>query len=249
MNASNMVASDALNDIESTIKALLVVIGAEFDDSDGEQADIKKVKKNRILTLTSQTGTNLDAKFISSNLDSTSVQNIRDYLEDARNVITGIPDRSANSSGGDTGTAVLNRDGWTDIEIVARLKELFFKKGKKKQLAVGIKILQMLDLIDNDLKVLDVEPVIGRHTTDNLSTKTTAFSTLVATGELATIDCLELSGLTNKTREMVERGEQAKKKRQEEAIKMNAQNGNNLNDNKNNDDKNNKVVNNTANKN
>lgn len=249
MNASNMVASDALNDIESTIKALLVVIGAEFDDSDGEQADIKKVKKNRILTLTSQTGTNLDAKFISSNLDSTSVQNIRDYLEDARNVITGIPDRSANSSGGDTGTAVLNRDGWTDIEIVARLKELFFKKGKKKQLAVGIKILQMLDLIDNDLKVLDVEPVIGRHTTDNLSTKTTAFSTLVATGELATIDCLELSGLTNKTREMVERGEQAKKKRQEEAIKTNNQNGNNPNDNKNNDDKNNKVVNNTTNKN
>lgn len=243
MNASNMVASDALNDIESTIKALLVVIGAEFDEDDPESADIKKVKKNRILTLTSQTGNNLDAKFISSNLDSTSVQNIRDYLEDARNVITGIPDRSANSSGGDTGTAVLNRDGWTDIEIVARLKELFFKKGKKKQLAVGIKILQMLDLIDDDLKVLDVEPVIGRHTTDNLSTKTTAFSTLVATGELATIDCLELSGLTNKTREMVERGEQAKKKRQEEAVNIISQNNTETEENDNNtsDDENNDI--------
>lgn len=233
MNASNMVASDALNDIEGTIKALLVVIGAEFDDTDDDQADIKKVKKNRILTLTSQAGGNLDAKFISPQLESTSVQNIREYLEDARNVITGIPDRSANSSGGDTGTAVLNRDGWTDIEIVARLKELFFKKGKKKQLAVGIKILQLLDLIDNDLKVIDIEPVIGRHTTDNLSTKTTAFSTLVATGELATIDCLELSGLTNKTREMVERGEQAKKKREEEIIRLNKENGDNQNDNKN----------------
>ena len=219
MNAQNQVTSDALNDIEGTIKSLLVVLGAEFDESDEEQSDIKKVKKNRILTLTSSTGGNLDAKFISPQLESVSVQNIREYLEDARNVITGIPDRSANSSGGDTGTAVLNRDGWTDIEIVARLKELFFKKAKKKQLSVGIKILQMLDLIDDDLKVIDVEPVIGRHTTDNLSTKTTAFSTLVATGELATIDCLELSGLTNKTREMVERGEQAKKKKAEEAVK------------------------------
>lgn len=218
MNAINQVTSDSLNDIEATIRALLVIIGAEFED-DNDPA-LKRIKKNRLITLTSATNGNLDAKFISSQLDSASVENIREYLEDVRNVITGIPDRSANSSGGDTGTAVLNRDGWTDIEIVARLKELFFKKGKKKQLAVGIRILQMLDLISDDLKAIDVDLAIGRHTTDNLSTKTTAFSTLVATGQLATIDCLELSGLTNKTREMVERGEKEKKKRQEEALKM-----------------------------
>lgn len=226
MNAQNQVTSDALNDIEGTIKSLLVILGAEFDDEDSDDNNVKKVKKNRILTLTAPGGGNVDAKFISPQLESISVQNIREYLEDARNVITGIPDRSANSSGGDTGTAVLNRDGWTDIEIVARLKELFFKKGKKKQLEVGIRILQMLDLIDDDLKVIDLEPVIGRHTTDNLSTKTTAFSTLVATGELATIDALELSGLTNKTREMVERGEQAKKKRKEEEKQENKNNNN-----------------------
>ena len=228
MNAQNQVTSDALNDIEGTIKSLLVILGAEFDD-ETEDADIKKVKKNRILSLTAPGGGNVDAKFISPQLESISVQNIREYLEDARNVITGIPDRSSNSSGGYTGAAVLNRDGWTDIEIVARLKELFFKKAKKKQLEIGIKILQMLDLIDNDLSVLDIEPVIGRHTTDNLSTKTTAFSTLVATGELATIDALELSGLTNKTREMVERGEQAKKKRKEEEKQQENKNNNNDN--------------------
>lgn len=219
MNASNMVASDSLNDIEGTIKSLLVIIGAEFDDED---EDAKKIKEKRILTLTKGNGNlaNLDAKFIAPQLDSTSVENIRKYLEDARNVITGIPDRSANSSGGDTGTAVLNRDGWTDIEIVARLKELFFKKAKKQQLAVGIKILQNLDLLSDELSVMDVDVIIGRHTTDNLQTKTQAFSTLVATGELATIDCLELSNLTNRTREIVERGEKAKKQHQEDTIKL-----------------------------
>lgn len=218
MNASNMVASDSLNDIEGTIKALLVIIGAEFEDED---ADSKRIKEKRILTLTKGNGNlaNLDAKFIAPKLDSTSVENIRKYLEDARNVITGIPDRSANSSGGDTGTAVLNRDGWTDIEIVARLKELFFKKAKKQQLAVGIKILKNLGLLSDDLSVMNIDVIIGRHTTDNLQTKTQAFSTLVATGELATIDCLELSNLTNRTREIVERGEKAKKQRQKDAIK------------------------------
>lgn len=219
MNASNMVASDSLNDIEGTIKALLVIIGAEFDDED---EDAKKIKEKRILTLTKGNGNlaNLDAKFIAPQLDSTGVENIRKYLEDARNVITGIPDRSANSSGGDTGMAVINRDGWTDIEIVARLKELFFKKAKKQQLAVGIKILKNLGLLSDDLSVMNIDVIIGRHTTDNLQTKTQAFSTLVATGELATIDCLELSNLTNRTREIVERGEKAKKQRQEDAIKL-----------------------------
>ena len=75
--------------------------------------------------------------------------------------------------------------------------------------------------------MIDIDLAIGRHTTDNLSTKTTAFSTLVATGELATIDALELSGLTNKTREMVERGEQAKKKRKEEEKQENKNNKDN----------------------
>ena len=218
LNATNQVTSDALNDIEGTIKSLLVVLGAEFDDDDN--ATLKKIKEDRVLTLTNATGGNLDAKFISPQLDSTSVQNIREYLEDARNIITGIPDRENNGGGGDTGTAVLNRNGWTDIEIVAKLKELFFKKGKKKQLEIGIKILKMLDLLSEEFSVIDVEPVIGRHTTDNLQTKTQAFATLVATGELATIDCLEFSGLTNRVREVVERGKKERQDREKEAINI-----------------------------
>lgn len=218
LNATNQVTSDALNDIEGTIKSLLVIIGAEFDDED--DSTLKKIKNDRVLTLTNATGGNIDAKFISPQLDSTSVQNIREYLEDARNVITGIPDRENNGGGGDTGTAVLNRNGWTDIEIVAKLKELFFKKGKKKQLAIGIQILKILDMISSDFSVINVEPVIGRHTTDNLQTKTQAFATLVATGELATIDCLEFSGLTNRVREVVERGKKEREDREKEAINI-----------------------------
>lgn len=219
MNASNAVASDSLNDIEGTIKSLLVILGAEFED--GDDTTLQNIKKNRLLTLTSPSGTNVDAKFISPALDSTSVQNIREYLDDARNIITGIPDRENNmTSGGDTGAAVLNRNGWTDIEIVAKLKEMFIKKAKKRQLQIALAILKKLGMVSNEFDVLDIDISIGRHTTDNLTAKTTAFSTLVATGELATIDCLELCGLTNRATEMVERGKEAKQERQEEAIEL-----------------------------
>ena len=224
MNATNLVTSDSLNDIEGTIRSLLVITGTEFEEGK-ENESLANIKSNRLLTLVSPGGTNVDAKFIAPILESTSVKNVREYLDEARNIITGIPDRD-NNTGGDTGTAVLNRNGWTDIEIVARFKEMFIKKARKKQLEVGLEILKRLNLVGDDMRVLDVDITIGRHTTDNLSTKATAFSTLVATGELATIDALELSGLTTRTAEVVERGKAEKEERQKQAIEMAKQTGN-----------------------
>ena len=219
MNAANLVASDSLNDIEGTIRSLLVILGAEFDENE-KDTDLAQIKTNRLLTLFAPNGGNVDAKFISPQLDSNSVQNIREYLDEARNIITGIPDRESNGNGGDTGLAVQNRNGWTDIEIVARLKEMFYLKGKSKQVAIALAILKNLGKIAKDLTVMDIHIKPKRHTLSDISAKTTAFSTLVATGELATIDALELSSLTNRPAEMVERGKQAKKERQEEAIAM-----------------------------
>ena len=218
LNALNQITSDSLNDIEGAIKSLLVILGTELDDP---ETTMKDIKDKRLLSLASggQNGNALDAKFISPKLDSVEVKEIREFLDQARNIITGIPDRQT-AVGGDTGAAVINRNGWTDIEIVARLKELFFKKAKKKQVAVALKILQNLDLIRKDIKIIDIDITLGRNTLDNLSVKASAFSTLVATGELATIDALDFSGLTNRTNEVVARGEAAKKKKEQEALKI-----------------------------
>lgn len=212
MNASNVIASDSLNDIEGTIRSLLVILGAEFDDDD--DTTLSKVKKNRILELTAPNGGNVDAKFISPSIESTSLQNIREYLDKARNIITGIPDRDSSSNGGDTGTAVLNRNGWNDIEIVVKLKELFIKKAKSRQLSIVIAILKKLNLVSDSLLAMDINVDIDRHNMDGLTARASAFSTLVATEELATIDCLELSGLTNRANEMVQRGKEQREERQ-----------------------------------
>ena len=215
MDALNQVASDSLNDIEGTIRSLLVLIGTELENEDITLSTIKDKRLLALANANGQTG-QLDAKFISPKLDSQEVTEIRTFLNEARNIITGIPDRQT-AMGGDTGAAVINRNGWTDIEIVARLKELYFKRAKKKQVAVALKILQSVNMVTKDLKVMDIEISLGRNTLDNLSVKASAFATLVATGELATIDALDFSGLTNRTNEVVERGKQAK----EERIKQN----------------------------
>lgn len=227
LNALNQITSDSLNDIEGAIKSLLVILGTELNDP---ETTMKNIKDKRLLSLASggQNTSSLDAKFISPKLDSVEVKEIREFLDEARNIITGIPDRQT-AIGGDTGAAVINRNGWTDIEIVARLKELFFKKAKKKQVAVALKILQDLDLIDKNIKVMDIDITLGRNTLDNLSVKAGAFSTLVATGELATIDALEFSGLTNRTNEVVARGKKAKEEKQQEELKLAKETANNTN--------------------
>lgn len=219
MDALNQITSDSLNDIEGAIRALLVLLGTELEDP---STTMQTIKDKRLLSLAQRAGTsgNLDAKFISPQVNSQEVQEVREFLDKARNIITGIPDRQANNVGGDTGVAVVNRNGWTDIEIVARLKELFFKKMKRKQVSVAIKILQKLDLIADHLRGIDVEINLGRNTLSDLSSKAAAFSTLVATGEIATIDALTFAGLTNRTNEVVERGKAAKKERMEEAAKL-----------------------------
>lgn len=217
MNAINQLTSDSLNDVEGTIKSLLVILGTDITDA---STTLSTIKDKRLLSLfnANGSGNSIDAKFISPQLDSQEVKELRSFLSDAKNIITGIPDRQTNgAASGDTGVAVINRNGWTDIEIVAKLKELLFKKGKKRQLAIMIAILKKLDLVSDSLRALDVDVTLGRNTLDNLSTKASAFATLVATGELATIDALDFSGLTNRTNEVVARGEAAKKEREKQA--------------------------------
>jgi len=214
MNALNMLTSDTLNDVEGTIKSLLVILGTDIPDS---QTTLETIKDKRLLSLFSATGGNVDAKFISPALNDTEVKDLRNFLEDVQNVIVGIPDRTTTGTGGDTGVAVIHRNGWSDIEIVAKLKELLFKRAKQKQLAVLINILKQVDLISDDLSVIDISVDISRNTLDNISTRAQTFSTLVATGELATIDALTFAGLTNRPAEVVERGKKEKEARVEDA--------------------------------
>lgn len=203
LNALNQIASDSVNDIENVIKSLLVIINAELNSQ-----NVDKVKKNRILEIVGSVGSNVDAKFIYQQLDSMGVQNLREYFEEAYKTIIGIPDRKTRGGGGgDTGDAVKLRDGWADIEIVARIKENYFKIAKKKQLAVIISILQKLNYISQDIKLIDMDIKFTRNKNDNLQSKAQSYSTLIGTKTIAPEDCLEMADMTTDVSEVVARGQ------------------------------------------
>lgn len=207
--ALNLLATDSIVDVDNVIKSLLVIMNAELN---GDEA--AKARKNRIIQLIGQPGMNVDAKFIYQQLDSNGMQNLREYFEEAYKEIVGIPDRKTRGGGGgDTGDAVKLRDGWADIEIVARTKEKYFKLAKKKQLAVAIKILRLLNMVSDGFRLEDIDVKLPRNKNDNIQTKAQSFSTLMATEEIAPEDALAMADMTTDITGVVSRGKKYKEEK------------------------------------
>lgn len=206
-DALNLLAADSISDVENVIKSLLIIMNAELT---GEEAE--KARKNRILQLIGQPGQNVDAKFIYQQLDALGIQNLREYFEEAYKTVVGIPDRKTRSGGGgDTGDAVKLRDGWADIEIVARIKESYFKIAKKKQLAVAIKILKLLNMVSQEFKLEDIDVKLPRNKNDNIQTKAQSFSTIMSTKVIAPEDALAMADMTTDITGVISRGKKYKK--------------------------------------
>ena len=126
------------------------------------------------------------------------------------------------------------RDGWADIEIVARVKESYFKMAKRKQIAVIIAIMKKLNQVKKDFKVIDVDIKFSRNKTDNLQSKAQSYSTFVGTKSIAPEDALEMCDVTTDVVEVAERGKKywdavadENMKKQQEMMKQNAKNSGN----------------------
>lgn len=169
MNAINSLASDSINDVEQTVTSYLAIFGAEVED----ESDWQKIQRNRLLVFPGQTGVNQDAKFITAQLDGSSAQLLRSYLEQSLKFVVGIPDRDTGTAGSDTGISAEVRTGSGDIEIVAKNKVQYAKMGARRLLKILLWILSP-QYISNKIKIFDVDVDIPRNKRDNLLTKTQA---------------------------------------------------------------------------
>lgn len=211
LDAINLIGSDSINDIVQFVNSILVGINAEIDKDVMEDINTYKIASIR-----SPQGLNADLKYISTQLDANGVQVLRQYLEDAFRVIVGIPDRKSRSGGGDTGDAVKLRDGWQDIEIVARTTEMFFKRSEKKVLSILIKILE-IENVNKELKLKDIDIKFTRNKTDNLQSKVQSGQILNAMQLYDPADITDIMDITTDPQEMVDRGKKYQEQRQKEA--------------------------------
>lgn len=201
LDAINVVTSDSVNDIVQFVQSLLVFINAEID---AEKAD--ELKESKMLSLISQEGLPADVKYIADQLDSSNIQYVMEMLEGYFNNIVGIPDRKTRGGGGgDTGEAVKLRDGWGDLEILARNKEPYVRKGEREALMFAIKTLNAYNLVGM-LPVYDVEIKFTRNKSDNLLIKTQSYSNLINTRTMTPEDSMVVCDFVNDAKDVASKG-------------------------------------------
>ncbi len=201
MDAINSLQSGRLDDIDQVVQSLVVFINAEVDVDKYEE-----MREAGVVTLKNMTGQPSSVDTISNPLDQSGINLYTTELESLLYAMLGIPDRNNRSGGGgDTGQAVELRDGWADMEIVARNKELVFKKSEKQTLRIILRIMN--NTLGFNLSLLDVDIKFSRNKNNNLLVKTQAYMNLMGTKTLSPADCLTIVDLVSDVNEYISRGE------------------------------------------
>lgn len=201
MDDINALQSGRMDDIEQIVQSLIVFTNAEID------ADTySSMREAGVVMLQNKSQNKSSVDVINNPLDQNGMNTYAEELQRLLYTLVGIPSRDSRSGGGgDTGDAVELRDGWADLEIVARGKEGVFKRSEKQALKVILSILN--NKVDSKLSLKDVDIKFSRNKNHNLLVKTQAYQTLLATESLAPADVLTIVDLVSDVNEYVSRGE------------------------------------------
>lgn len=176
LDALNTASSDRLNGIEQFVQSFMKFVNCDIDEN-----SFKALKELGAIKIKAPAGMQADVDLISSELNQTEAQVAVDHFYQMVLTICGMPDRQgANRTTGDTGQAVILRDGWSAAESKAQDVETVFRRSEKLFLRLALKIAR--DMRGLDLKVSDIEVKFTRNKTDNLLVKTQGLQNILEAG-------------------------------------------------------------------
>lgn len=175
LDAINKMQSDRMNGIEQFIQSFVKFLNCEMSGEEWE-----RLRDEGALTVKSNgNGAKADVEIMSDELDQQQSQIAKDDLYENMLIIEGMPDRQENS-GGDTGQAVVMRNGFYFSEKRAEISEPPYKKAERESIKIVLNILRIKGMTSLTLK--DIEIKITRSKMDNMSVKAQVFQMLVQNG-------------------------------------------------------------------
>lgn len=167
LDALNEATSDRLNGLSQFVQSILWMNNCEIDSEQMEQL------KDKLGLLTkSEPGNPASVEYLTATLDQAQTQTLIDYLYEQILQIAGVPGRE-QSTGGNTGQAIMLSNGWQIAETHARSVEQTFAESEREMLKVVLKILSLTETSEvADLKLSDIDVKFSRNRTDSLLVKT-----------------------------------------------------------------------------
>lgn len=164
LDAINNVDSNRLDGIEQLVQAFIKFINCEISKEEYEEfLELGAIKVKSV------DGQSADVDMVTSELNQSQSQTLKDDIYSAVLTICGMPNRNGGTSTSDTGSAVLLRDGWSDAEARAKDSENVFKRSEKKMLKLVLRICR--ELSDLDLYLKDIEMKFTRRNYENIQSK------------------------------------------------------------------------------
>ena len=178
LDAINKTESNRANGLDQFIQSFMKFINCEVDED-----EFAKMREYGAITVKGGgNGQKVDVEIMSNELDQNNTQTFKDDLYDSMLVVNGMPDRQENS-GGDTGQAVVLRNGFYFSENRAELAEPTYKKAERESIKIVLSILRKLSNVQiSTLVMKDIEIKITRSKMDNMAVKAQVFQVLCTSG-------------------------------------------------------------------
>ncbi len=167
LDALNEATSDRLNGLAQFIQSILWMNNCEVDEE-----QMKELKDKLGLLTKSEPGNPASVQYLTATLDQAQTQTLIDNLYEQILQIAGVPGRE-QSTGGNTGQAIMLSNGWQIAETHAKSTVQTFIQSEMQMLKVVLKILKSVETSEvSSLKLSDIEVKFSRNRTDSLIVKT-----------------------------------------------------------------------------
>lgn len=164
LDAMNNVASNRMDGVEQLVQAFI-----KFINCDISKEDYQEFLELGAIKVKSVDGQAADVGVVTTELNQTQSQTLKDDYYNAMLTICGMPNRNGSKSTSDTGAAVVLRDGWSDAEARAKDSENVFKRAEKKMLKLVLRICE--DLRDSTLHLRDIDMKFTRRNYEAIQSK------------------------------------------------------------------------------
>lgn len=188
LDTMNNITSNRMDGVEQVIQAFIKFINCEISKEEYEE-----FLKLGAIKVKSVDGQAADVGVVTTDLNQTQTQTLKEDCYNAILTICGMPNRNGGASTSDTGAAVVLRDGWSLAEARAKDSENMFKKAEKKMLKLVLRICR--ELSDFDLGLKDIELQFTRRNYENIQSKSQVLVSMLQNNKIHPLLAFQHSGL------------------------------------------------------